>query len=418
MSRARSTTWLRAALVAAVLATVSTTTVVAAQATTSVTAAPCAWPQEVGAQAANVFFPDSAATYWVMPYEVHEDLRITVGGAFPDARYASFNVYSGDRGSFSANGVSSAIADFQIAADPGSVNPWQRPAGAGGAFTVTLRADVAPTQTNTLPLAPADTPDGAQGYLVYRVYLPSGDIPLPTLTFTRGQVSKTLTPCTAAQRTSAGPSDDLTQDGTDPVPAADADLPFARDTDTNSLFPNADNAYLSAGVTPPGSNRVVLVRAKAPRAAGGAHPKPWPDTADDVRYWSLCTNLRYPVRPVVVNHLPDGTVDDGCRYDDVTRLDADGYATFVLGTEAQRSRIESVGGTTFVPFSLSQPSARHVVLLRNMLPVEGFTHAVQNVPQDGDPASAAAVMGDYYPTMTTCTLTTLTTRGIAGCVTD
>lgn len=393
-------------------------------------AADCAWPQMISADTSNHFLPDSAAVYWVTQFDVHSELRIAVSGQYPDSRYASLNVYGGSGGSFTTNGVSSGLADHQIAPEPGSRNPWQEEAAPGGRFTVTLRADVAPGQVNALPLAPANTADGTRGFLIYRVYLPAGGSPssvvLPTLTFTRDGESVTLPPCPAGSR--ARDDDEETLRGMFPGTPIDGTLDgaagtragpiaFARPTEEEGggVFPNTDNAYLRAWVTPPRAGKVVVIRAKAPRAVSGEHPAPWPQAGKDMRYWSMCTNLEFPLLPVVVNRLPDGSTDYGCRHDELTRVDASGSYAYVIGTERQRAAIERVPGVTFLPFSTTQPHARHLVLLRNMLPVGDFAHAVQNVPRDGNPDSAAAVMGHYYPRATECALSALAAGGPDGC---
>jgi hypothetical protein len=368
----------------------------------------------------NIFLPDSAATYWVQPFQVYSDLQIVLSGVYPDARYASFTGYDGVRGPFSSNGVSSGLADHRIAPDPGSVNPWQQTAAPGGRFTVTMRMDVTPGQVNTLPLAPAGTPDGSTGFLVYRVYLPSGGNPsavaLPTVTLRRGGTSTTLPGCGPDQRALGG--DPLTNPASLPAPhpgtPQDA-IAFARTTETNSVFPTLDNAYLAGWITPPGGGDVVVIRARAPRAVTGAHPAPWPAPGADLRYWSMCTNLEHPLFPVVVNKLPNGQTDYGCRHDDLTRLDSNGFYTYVIGTEVQRAAIERVPAVTFLPFSTTQRAAPHLVLLRNMMPAGAFPYAVQNVPQDGNPDSAAAVMGPYYPESVVCPLRTLAAEGASGC---
>ncbi|MEV4636942.1 hypothetical protein AB0J80_06270 [Actinoplanes sp. NPDC049548] len=365
----------------------------------------CAWPEEVGAQAANVALPDSNARYWVMPFRAYADREITVTGAFPDTRYASFTVYDGFRGTFTSNSVFSSRADYEITPDRGSANPWQRPAMPGGAYTLHLRRTVAPGQVNVLPMAPADAADGQTGFLVYRIYLPTGGtssrVVLPRLTITDGGRSRTLVAC---RRTVAVVEGDA---AVPPDPARD--LAFARSSGNDELFPNPDSGYLNAWVTPPGPDRVVVIRGKAAVSPDEPHPHPWPGPGDDLRYWSLCTNLRFPHYPVVVNELPGGGTDPGCRHDDVVALDAAGRYTFILGTEAQRRRIEAVPGATFVPFSLAHPKARHLVLLRNMMPAPGFRQAVTHVPPDGRPQSAEAVMGDYYPRGRVCPLATVAT---------
>lgn len=165
---------------------------------------------------------------------------------------------------------------------------------------------------------------------------------------------------------STSPGIQITQGTTSTTSAVSGRSPstpaFARSTSsTGSLFPNPDNAYLSESVVPPSGNDVLVIRGKASTAPGGDAPEPWPSGAQ-VRYWSVCTYaVTFPL-PVVADTLPDGSVDYGCRADLSTSLDSNGYYTFVVGTEAQRSVIKSVPGVTFVPFSESHPTTkrRHV----------------------------------------------------------
>jgi hypothetical protein len=123
---------------------------------------------------------------------------IVVSGVYPDARYASFAVYSSSELPFTSNGVVSSLADFQIAPDPGSANPWRRAAAPGGHFTLNLRMQVAPGQINVLPLAPEGVTSGV-GYLEYRVYLPAtggaSHIPLPHITVENRGSTQQLRAC-------------------------------------------------------------------------------------------------------------------------------------------------------------------------------------------------------------------------------
>jgi hypothetical protein len=134
-----------------------------------------------------------------------------------------------------------------------------------------------------------------------------------------------------------------------------------------------------------------------------------------MQYWSLCDYLLTAQLPLVANQLPDGTVDYGCRHDSQVALDRRGYYTFVVGTEAQHAAIDRIPGATFLPFSTAQPTTKHWLLLRNMLVNRSFTEAVQNVPENGNSASAAAVMGPYYPRAGICPLATLASSGPAAC---
>jgi hypothetical protein len=395
----------------------------AALAATAATGAPvtpsCAWGTVVSGTALNVFEPDTAATYWVTKFTVQDGLDISLSGDYPDSRYASFDVYSGSGGLFTTNGVSSALTDYQIEPGRGSVNPWRHHAAPGGKFTMTVASDAAPGQVNTLPLAPAGTASGSTGYLVYRVYLPAGGdfsaVSLPALTFTADGSSQPVPVCAnAARGLPAGLAQTLSRAA---VPAASAaTVSFTRTIADTGEFANADSAYLVATVTPPGGDNVVVIRGKAPTSSRGSHPVQWPDPAVDMRYWSMCDNLLSGLRPVVVNQLPDGRTDYGCRYDAETRLDRSGYYTYVVGTESQRAAIDKVPGATFIPFSAADPTTTHLLLLRNMLVSPNFAQAIQNVPANSSAATAAAVMGPYYPRAAICSLATLAAQGPAACL--
>ena len=160
----------------------------------------CAWPIEDNYLTSNSGLPDSGAWYWAQPFTVHQGTQIVVSGAYPDARYASFTVYSSSETPFTSNGVESSLADFQIAPDSGSANPWRQAAPPGGHFTLTLRPQVSPGQVNVLPLAPAGVTTGV-GYLEYRVYLPAtGDashLALPHITIKDSGSSQQLRACTS-----------------------------------------------------------------------------------------------------------------------------------------------------------------------------------------------------------------------------
>ena len=374
----------------------------------------------------NSLILDSSAAYWIDSFAVSPGLQIVLSGTFADARYASFQVYTSTGAPFTRNGVASALTDYQIAPDQGSVNPWQQPAAPGGRYTITLREDAAPGQVNTIPLAPAGTTSG-QGLLVYRVYLPAGGdsskVALPTLTLEQGGGSEQLAPCTTfyspltAPRASSNPAPTTTPTAA-PSPSATESavgpLQFFKAT-IETLAPNVDTDYVLAYLAPPGPGDVVVIRAKGPTHASGDHPSPWPAANEDVRYWSLCSALATGVLPTVMN-MPAGGIDTGCRADDQTRLDATGDYAFVLGAEAQRATIEGVADTTFLPFSAAQPATSHLLMFRNMLVNPSFTYSPQRVAQANDPAATAAVMGPYYPRAAVCALSTLVAAGPSGCL--
>ncbi len=386
----------------------------------------CAWPRRIDAYTANTVIPDTAAVYWIDFFPMTPGLQIVLAGTFPDARYASLQVYASGGTPFTRSGVASTLTDYQIAPDQGSVNPWQQQAAPGGHYTVALREDVQPGQANTMPIAPEGT-TGGQGLLVFRVYLPAGGdvarVELPTMTLEQGGQSERLAPCTTfnspgSAAGSASASAPTTAPTATPVPSPTTrpgQLQFFEQT-VGSLAPNVDTSYLLAYLTPPGPGDVVVIRGRAPTHATGDHPSLWPATAEDVRYWSMCIALATGVVPTVMNLSPSGGTDAGCRTDDQARTDASGDYAFVLGTEAQRATIEAVADTTFLPFSAAQPTTTHLLMLRDMLVNPSFAASPGRVAQSGDPAATAAVMGPYYPQATICPLSTLVADGVSGCL--
>jgi hypothetical protein len=403
----------------------------------------CGWPGALNAETLsqhpefNVSNPDSAAAYWVLPIPVQDGLQIRLSGQYPQSRYMSLAVYDENGTSFTANGVSSSLTDYQIVPDPTNVNPWQQVARPGGAFTVNLQADVTPNQANTLPTAPNASSAGATDVLYLRVYVPAnGDastVPLPTVTVTLNGASKQLPTCPTERQASIAATycsipwvareAPFCQTGNSrptatPIAASAVSqvTPFANPPIGQGGTPDKDTGYLPAMFIPSQDNQVLVIRAKAPTVPGGWSPKPWPAQGTDLRYWSLCVDqARFPI-PVVVNQLPDGTVDYGCRYDDQVTLDTDGYYSYVLGTESQRSAIEAIPGVTFLPLAAPDAIQAYKLNLRNMLSDPAFAEAIQNVPADGRPASAAAVMGPYYPRAAFCSLATLAASGPPACL--
>jgi hypothetical protein len=382
----------------------------------------CAWPLEVNFEMDNRDLPDTAAYYSAQPFTIGKDTRVSVSGAFPDARYAAFSVYTSGGGSFTANGVGTSLADYQIVPDSGSLNPWRQPAAPGGRFTITLRSDASPGQVNVLPLAPAGTAGGL-GYLVYRVYLPAGGdfskVALPTVALTVNGSSQALPACATHTMAlpspgAASPAAQSTTSGASVAPPGP--LQFYRPAlKSIDYFANADSAYLEAYLAPPAPSDVVVITAKAPTFASGDHPSVWPASGEQLRYWSMCVGLGVAGEPVVVNHLPGGQTDPGCRADEATRLSPSADFTYVIGSEAQRPAIERIPGVTFLPLSSAQPTALLVLLFRNTLANPTFSNSGQNVSQTGNAAAAAAVMGPYYPRARKCALSVLTSSGPQGC---
>ena len=276
------------------------------QAETRALTSSCAWPIVTNAQKVNVAYPDTDATYWTTPYRVEPGTRFIVKGTFPNARFMSFNTYDSTGGAFTTNNVPGAIFDYQISPNPGSTNPYQHTTRRSGKF----RGDVISStrQQRFQSAGPVRRARFATEHDPKRTHRDgSGQHRLPThagvptqgCQLQRDQVALNLdhhrignpndhplfaeeaeatersdswTRCRrqAAVRNIAARIADEGNPATGPVPTQRAgsapSIEFARATaaTTNSVFPNSASAYVSALFTP-NPNRVVLVRAKAPR---------------------------------------------------------------------------------------------------------------------------------------------------------
>jgi hypothetical protein len=96
---------------------------------------------------------------------------------------------------------------------------------------------------------------------------------------------------------------------------------------------------------------VLVVSAKAPTFPPASGPSPWPAPGEDMQYWSMGVAVGTTTVPTVVNHLPGGQLDYGCRANEATKLNAAGDYNYVIGSEAQRAAISRIPGATFLSFS-------------------------------------------------------------------
>jgi hypothetical protein len=343
----------------------------------------------------------------------------------------SLVVYNNSGGTFTtSSNVSSGVSDFQIKPDPGSKNPFsQRTALPNGSFTLAIQRHVSASESNVLPLVPDSPSKGTLlprgfGFIIYRVYLPHGrrgfdSVRLPTLIFSRRGSTQTLSRCSGnpvvkrlahalLSRISANAAGMLK------FPATSAPSAFARPkaATTNSLFPNVANAYVASTFFPT-QGTVVVVQGKAPTSTPGASARPWPDPAYDLRYWSLCNNEDVSPYPVVdVTDPQTNQPIFGCSADLNTPI-VNGQYTYVLSALADRPpNATSADGIGWLPYSNDQ--VEQVLVMRNMLG-EGFSSSVQNVPQDGNPASAQSHMGPYYPHVAQCSVASYSQGGASAC---
>ncbi|MFC4604429.1 hypothetical protein [Rhodococcus kronopolitis] len=393
----------------------------AAVAQPAVTAPPpaCAWRFMSNSTVLNVAFPDANATYWVLPYALGAGETIELTGTYPAARYLSLNTYGTD-----LNTVDT-LRDDQIVPDAGSVNPFAGPTVPGSprqwhATVVPGQADHSRNEIRGLPA------DGAQptpvGFLIVRVYVPddaaspTGGVELPSATLvlgggaTRVALPTCASPFDPADVT-GGPLGQLATEGFDRLIAGAAsgafpgnvpEATFVNPASTSGLFPNGDNKYLGAGLTYQ-AQRIVVVRGKAPTFPDTRAGDPVTDPGQQVRYWSMCQNDQVSPYPVVA-----------CAADFQTRLDADGYYTYVVAATGDvPARAESDPTVTVLPWG-STDVPKKVLFMRNMLPTTDFYPRSIQASQDGglDPATS---MGEFYPVAAYCDTAAFEAGGYRAC---
>ncbi|MER5755140.1 hypothetical protein [Streptomyces sp. NPDC002088] len=363
----------------------------------------CGWPAVVNPSRLNFAFPETNATYWLMPYRLAQGDQMVVDGTYPSARFTSLTSYD-VKGS-----PIDSLADYKIAPSQGSRNPFSDPnAGTNSAqhkYKVTLKAGVAPgSGGNTLAGTSMSAASGV-GILALRIYVPdqtsdpAGSVPLPSLSIHRKDGSvRSISTCAKADSTQgpAGPlvgflrklvQDNAPPGGFEGCGKSSVQSPgFAIPNKASGLFPNPYNKYLCTPISHE-SGRVAVVRGKAPT---------FPNTQlgqsvltkTQLRYWSLCQNqwqLPYPA--------------SSCAADFQTALNKDGRYTFVVSTPQDRpANATTTNRVTWLSWGPTNVSS--ILLFRNMLPAADFHNAVQDVGKGQNPAS---VMGDYFPTITYCT---------------
>lgn len=407
------------------LASVIVTSGTAARAATG--SQSCGWVTQIAADKLNLLYPDSGATYWVAALPVPAGGSIEIDGQFPHARYMSLVTYNQQLQAIDG------INDSLIQPDPGSTNPFlpgaSRAAGQRSytVHIVNAQLPVSGRQPNTVYLANADnsksmTSTGVALFIL-RVYVPddgldaAGGVPVPSLSLVTSTGQKVavpncpdITPDTSAITSLLGASNLLV-----PAPInglfgqnpptwrrftnflTGLERMFLENAVLGPLFPliaptsnqllpaggfaeNPDNKYVSTAMDS-SFGPVLVIHAKAPTT---------PRTLDgettmgsgQLRYWSMCSN-NGPATAVY-----------GCVYDEQVPVDANGYYTIVVSTPANRpASATNACGVGWLP---AGPTGQTVLILRNMLPDAGFTHAVQNAPYGGEEAG----MGAYYPTST------------------
>lgn len=393
----------------------------AASATDSAGPPVCAWSVRADKATLNIAYPDTGATYWTLSYALAPGEHLELSGRYPAARYFSFVSYG------PIGGAVDVLSDRDIEPDASSTNPFASTGGStGGRYTVTVErglpatddhnrvaaepaADTAPVSSGPPTTAPrivlgSGGADAVRGTVIYRVYLPTdrtdpmGGAGLPDVRLVNASGATT----DIATCSNPGPSQaalDIVNNYDRPVQPVPPTPVFIRPSQTSvNLYPNPDSVYVATTATyQPG--RVVVVRGRAPT---------FPNTrsgavvtgAEEVRYWSMCTNeLRKPY-PVTA-----------CAADDETALDSNGFYTYVISTPADRPAATSAtAGSSWLDWGSTDVPM--VLLLRHMVANPSFAEAATNVAPG---EVATGVMKDFAPRGVYCDKTTFEQGGFAAC---
>ena len=409
----------------------------------------CGWPLMLSPEGpANFQGPDDAARYWIMPFDTTRYRAMRIRGTYPHIRYFAFSAYEvvATQAGYTFE-VGDPLHDAEIKPDQGT-NPFVRPGGSNGTYTVAISHDDAPRGAREGADSKGASPNTITVtadlvWIIMRAYVPDADasltgrslmggVPLPTITLTdRDGVSKQLETCSPINKWSDllalgrhlfPPEIDLAVDEGKPSTnrlwfAAPKKVP-------GNMWPNPDGKYL---MMLPGreyqAGRVIVMHGKAPG---------FPDTFNgsavwepargfrsvDVRYWAMC-NMNLVSPPSVV----------ACATDLTTALQGGEY-TIVMSDDRQRPDWLRPD-VNWLPYGDVQ--YQKFVVLRNILPSPDFPHAAEaawakcpfdfsfpKVPDrsavDAAGPCAQRVMGDYYPVALWCDKATFRDGGFDACL--
>ena len=383
----------------------------------------CFWqgPYSIENPASNFAYPDTGTTYWSTRYTLPEGATLKLNGEFPYARYMSLNSYRADAS------PADAISDAEIIPAQGAINPFINGNERYSEFrdySLTLAAGETPEQQadNTLYDNAAD----GQAVLLYRVYVPDNgksisggvDLPEPELTTADGQTLSGQAACDALKNvqgledTPFVPADTYAKARqnnpakTEPLWKAAYNFSYSlycgffRACDPTPerqvpWFANLDNQYMSSFIDR-NIKPVVVIRGRIPNVPKTLNGAATFDNSDaQLRYWSICQNEYYSQKVTA------------CLYDEEITINPDGQFTIVTSLEKDRpaNAIEKCGvgylkwsedGDGFgIIEGRENAETDGLLIIRNMLPVNGFEKTIQNTQVPGDEAD---VLAEFMPT--------------------
>ena len=352
------------------------------------------WEYYPGNELYSLAMPDYYSTYlsYTIDFTCHPNTGLQITGAFPQARYMSFNVYA-----TSAGTSLGALTDFQITTpDDSADNPFiaGNNAAPGGQYVVKvepIQAD-SPTDPNTLYFDPQQLTNGKLT-VVIRYYVPQpdnfGGMNPPEVAVYHIADGRPVTPTPAGVETDMDANVKTFAERLAPIflTARGEQLRFFH-AGGGGQFNNADNIYLIAAVKDVDfSKDCVVIRVKAP-----AFPQSNQQLDQvPVRYWSF--NQGNPN-----TSTPIGMADHQFQ------PAWDGYVYIVMGNESLKAAAEK-NGYNYMPWLVHDPR-KGVVLYRNMLTIPQYRGSIARVPQMPNPPwkpgqldqyEASLFIGEYAP---------------------
>jgi len=397
---------------------------------------PCAWAARADAETLNIAYPDTAATYWAISYDLAPSETLELRGTFPSARYASFNSYGPQGGSIDV------LTDSDIRPDAGSTNPFAggdddtsgdrrytvvvsaeethddqpntigalpnretAPLPTGLAPSTTAGADPDPDDANRLGRGTRGEPGVVSGTVLYRVYLPddpddpTGGTGLPDVTAITSDGDRHTIPTCASPGPSRRAMEIIENHERDTDRPAPAEPVFVRpQTSDANLYPNPDNVYI-ATIVEHRPGRLVVVQGLAPTFPDASDGRPV-GSGEQVRFWSFCTNEFRKPYPVT-----------DCAADRDTALDRAGRYTYVISTPEDRpANATAADGVTWLDWGSTE--VNNLLLMRHMLADPAFTAAASDIEPG---AVAAPSMGEYAPSGAYCDVGAFEQGGAAAC---
>ena len=392
----------------------------------------CFWIGPVSFESYNIAYPDEGAVYWGSKFIIPPDAdHLEIDGAYPRARYFSFNVYDKLTQPTDAL-VDSAIEPYQGA------NPFADNDKRGGRYKVRVYPQVRPGQKafpNDLHLTDASARNDELP-LVMRIYVPEAGtdftggagLPKVTLVMRDGKRLDGAAMCEALNSPAPGTPERklpsvVVESATfeEHVYAPDAPPGFPASADPewvrfwgghvemsrllpdrtfferavaesaagklpkmSGFYANAHNEYIGAYVHRSFGD-LVVIEGRMPRTPARGYDITSGDY--DIRYWSICSN-----EGMVTTRYAD------CLYDSMIPLDDSRNYTIVVSKASDRpENAKAECGVAWLDWGERGDGHKDpdtgFLIVRNMLGT-GFPHSVQNVSSI---LAAEADMGPYFP---------------------